>query len=62
MKKLNLLIILSLFQFHCSFSKTPIKDSEKLVSTCKVWGFLKYYHPNVAKGGFDWVNKKAESK
>lgn len=26
----------------------------KLVSTAKIWGFLKYYHPQVASGKFDW--------
>ncbi|WP_264524416.1 S41 family peptidase [Flavobacterium sp. N502536] len=25
-----------------------------LYTLCKVWGFLKYYHPNVAKGRFNW--------
>lgn len=25
-----------------------------LFVTAKVWGFLKYYHPNVAEGKFDW--------
>lgn len=27
---------------------------ENLATLCKVWGFLKYYHPNVAKGTFNW--------
>jgi carboxyl-terminal processing protease len=27
---------------------------EKLVSTCKIWGFLKYYHPAVTTGKYDW--------
>ena len=27
---------------------------EKLAATCKVWGFLKYYHPNVADGSKNW--------
>lgn len=31
-----------------------LKQVEKLSSLCKVWGFLKYYHPNVAKGKFNW--------
>lgn len=27
---------------------------EDLVILCKVWGFLKYYHPAVAKGEYNW--------
>lgn len=35
-------------------SETTLTETQKLAATCKVWGFLKYYHPNVAKGKFDW--------
>jgi len=35
-------------------SQTKITQTEKLATTAKVWGFLKYYHPNVAKGKFNW--------
>lgn len=51
MKK-TLLILLVLF-FQYSFSK-PITETQKLAATCKVWGFLKYYHPNVADGSKNW--------
>ncbi|MET3025210.1 S41 family peptidase [Flavobacterium sp. UW10123] len=51
MKKAVLIVFLLLFQY--SFSK-PITETQKLAATCKVWGFLKYYHPNVASGNFDW--------
>lgn len=27
---------------------------ENLAFLCKVWGFLKYYHPEVADGKYDW--------
>ena len=30
------------------------KQEENLFKLCKVWGFLKYYHPEVAKGSFNW--------
>ena len=30
---------------------------ERLYLTCKIWGFLKYYHPLVASGSFDWDEK-----
>ncbi|WP_264550582.1 S41 family peptidase [Flavobacterium sp. N2038] len=29
-------------------------ETKNLSNLCKVWGFLKYYHPNVAKGNFNW--------
>ena len=29
-------------------------DTSKWAITCRVWGLLKYYHPNVTKGEFDW--------
>lgn len=51
MKKYLLITLLLLFQN--SFSN-PITETEKLAATCKIWGFLKYYHPNVANGSFDW--------
>lgn len=35
-------------------TKLDDKKSENLASLAKVWGFLKYYHPNVAKGNFNW--------
>ncbi|MEP6804138.1 MAG: S41 family peptidase [Flavobacterium sp.] len=51
MKKTLLIVLVLLFQI--SFSK-PINEIQKLAAACKVWGFLKYYHPNVANGNFDW--------
>ncbi|MTH15173.1 S41 family peptidase [Flavobacterium sp. LC2016-01] len=51
MKKILLVLFLVLFQ--SSFSK-PITETQKLAATCKVWGFLKYYHPNVADGSKNW--------
>jgi C-terminal processing protease CtpA/Prc len=47
------IVILFLVSFT-SFSAQSISETQKLVSLCKVWGFLKYYHPNVAKGNVDW--------
>lgn len=51
MKKILLFVLVLLFQN--SFSK-PITETQKLAATCKVWGFLKYYHPNVADGSKNW--------
>ncbi|SHN01941.1 Peptidase family S41 [Chryseobacterium carnipullorum] len=46
------IIILSFLSFN--FSAQALSETQKLESLCKVWGFLKYYHPHVAKGDFDW--------
>lgn len=51
MRKISLFI---LFFFSFTFSAQILSDTQKLESLCKVWGFLKYYHPRVAKGDFEW--------
>jgi len=51
MRKVSLFI---LFFFSLLFSAQTLLEVQKLESLCKVWGFLKYYHPQVAKGDFDW--------
>jgi len=30
------------------------KEVEKLYKLCKIWGFLKYHHPTIAKGEVNW--------
>jgi hypothetical protein len=51
MKKILLIVFFLLCQH--SFSK-PINETQKLAATAKIWGFLKYYHPNVADGSQNW--------
>ncbi|UKB80699.1 S41 family peptidase [Chryseobacterium sp. MEBOG07] len=46
---LFLLLFLSL-----NFSAQIVSERQKLESLCRVWGFLKYYHPYVAKGSLNW--------
>ncbi len=43
-----------LFFLSLHFSAQVLSENQKLESLCRVWGFLKYYHPHVAKGNFDW--------
>ena len=54
-KKIPLLAAVCLCLFLTSpaqkLSKEQIHD---LALLGQVWGFLKYYHPSVAKGNFDW--------
>ena len=52
MKKIIFLLLIILSQ--ATFSQTKFLETQKLAATCKIWGFLKYYHPKVANGNFDW--------
>lgn len=51
-------VVISILVFLCltvsTYSQTTVRESEKLATFCKLWGFLKYYHPAVAKPKFDW--------
>jgi carboxyl-terminal processing protease len=35
-------------------AQDELSETEKFATTVKVWGFLKYYHPNVSEGKFNW--------
>jgi C-terminal processing protease CtpA/Prc len=48
------ILILFVLYFQIGFSNNKITETQKLFTTAKVWGFLKYYHPNVANGSKDW--------
>ncbi len=55
--------VILLFLFVCSqtiFSFNKFTETEKLAATCKIWGFLKYYHPKVANGELNWDNQLLE--
>ena len=64
----NILFCLAIIAFISNQLFAVTKDSteiqhfriEKLAATCKVWGFLKYYHPKVAAGEFNWDEKLFE--
>lgn len=51
MKKITLFFLIIFSQILFS---QKVTETEKLATTCKVWGFLKYYHPKVAAGEFNW--------
>lgn len=53
MKK-NILIVFLLLLCQPGFANYTLTENQKLSATCKIWGFLKYYHPSVASGNFDW--------
>lgn len=51
--KYNFLALIIFFS-QLSIGQKKLTEEQKLVATCKVWGFLKYYHPLVAAGKFNW--------
>lgn len=44
--------------FVCDYQ---YNDTTKLAITCRVWGLLKYYHPNITAGKLDWDEVLLES-
>lgn len=52
MKKI--VFILCIIFSQIGYSQNNLSEVKKLVITAKVWGFLKYYHPNVADGSKNW--------
>ncbi|TAJ11957.1 peptidase S41 [Marinilabiliaceae bacterium JC017] len=54
MKKITLLFLLiSIFGISLQ-AQEKLTQTEKLASIAKVWGYLKYYHPKVASGKYNW--------
>lgn len=53
MKKTILLLIIFIFGNNL-FAQNELTETEKLASVAKIWGFLKYYHPEVADGKYNW--------
>ena len=43
-----------LLLFQTGFAQDKLSETQKLSATAKIWGFLKYYHPNVADGSKNW--------
>ncbi|GIQ59100.1 hypothetical protein Flavo103_22360 [Flavobacterium collinsii] len=58
MNKITLVFLIVCTQTIFGYAK--ITQTEKLAATCKVWGFLKYYHPAVASGKINWDGKLFE--
>ena len=53
MKKLIVLITICAISFSSLYAQQK-QEIKNLAAFAKVWGFLKYYHPEVAKGNPDW--------
>ncbi|MFW0739754.1 S41 family peptidase [Flavobacterium sp. T12S277] len=56
MKKSFLVVVflIGYVSFSCAQPKSILSEVDKLEATAKIWGFLKYYHPNVANGSRNW--------
>jgi hypothetical protein len=53
MKK-SILFLLIVFICINSIHAQNVSETEKISSLIKIHGFLKYYHPEVGKGKFEW--------
>ena len=53
MKKLLAVLIIVITSMPGLYAQTR-QQTKNLTAFAKVWGFLKYYHPSVAKGSPDW--------
>jgi len=60
MKKHFILFILLLSNLNIVCAQQKFSETEKLTSFAKVWGFLKYYHPNVVNQQMDWDKELIE--
>ena len=53
MKTVVLILLSVVIGFNTAYAQR-LSETEKLAATAKVWGFLKYYHPRVADGKYNW--------
>jgi len=50
-KVLILLIVFTCFKIS---AQETLSSNDKIFYTGKIWGFLKYYHPEIAEGKYNW--------
>lgn len=55
MKRIYLVIALLLFPlfYHCNAQTVPDNTNGRLWRLCKLWGYMKYYHPNTCQVRWD---------
>lgn len=53
-KRIVLILLVATTSGEVTFAQSDLSETEKLAVTAKVWGFLKYYHPSVADGKYNW--------
>ncbi|MBC2846555.1 S41 family peptidase [Winogradskyella flava] len=54
MKKILQILTFIVLSLNLLIAQKSITEIERLASLGKIYGFLKYYHPEVAKGKIDW--------
>jgi len=54
MIKLYVSFFTIIFCCQAVICQARLSETEKFATTAKIWGFLKYYHPEVADGRFNW--------
>ena len=52
--KTHLLSFIIIFFLSMKGYSQPKMAVEKIKTSAQIWGFLKYYHPNVADGSYNW--------
>jgi hypothetical protein len=55
-----ILLLCILFPVIVTATPTPVSETKRLESLCRIWGFLKYYHPHVARGQRNWDQELIE--
>lgn len=50
----NLFLFPFLFVFFISNANNEINEIEKDKQICLVWGLMKYHHPDISRGKYDW--------
>lgn len=55
-----ILLLCILFPVIVTATHTPVSETKRLESLCRIWGFLKYYHPHVARGQRNWDQELIE--
>jgi carboxyl-terminal processing protease len=58
MKKISIIILIFAISTNI-FAQSPTK-TEKLYYTCKVWGYMKYFHSEVSACKINWNKKLVE--
>jgi C-terminal processing protease CtpA/Prc len=54
MKKSVLFLLIVFICINSIHAQNKLSETEKISSLIKIHGFLKYYHPEVGKGKFEW--------
>lgn len=54
MKKTFFFLLFTFVFAHSIVAQNELTETKKLAATAKIWGFLKYYHPQVAEGKYNW--------